>query len=252
MRRSAVAFVLFVLSALAFSLPASAVEDTTPPTLVSLTVSPTSVDVSASSQDVTVTAVITDDLSGVSYVNDPTPSDVPSFVFLYSPSGNQSTQGDTNFRLSSGNTYTATMTIPQYGEQGVWRDWDVYLQDEAGNFTRVSEAQMLASGINAAVGVGTVNLSYPRTISLSLTRHRASGNVRSDTPSTCYWFVPVSVQRKTDSGWKKVRSTLADYQGHFSVKIRKTGRYRAVADSFGLGTPPITTCQTATAKKRLT
>lgn len=153
---------------------------------------------------------------------------------------------------ASGDTYTFSATILQFAEEGIWRDWSIQLTDKAGNMVVLDEADLLILGVNAAVGVGTIESSFSRTITLRLTRRRASGYVRSDLASTCFWFVPVNVQRKTSSGWKKVRSTLADYQGYYSVRIRKAGRYRAIATTFGLGTPLITTCAAATARRRLT
>lgn len=76
---------------------------------------------------------------------------------------------------------------------------------------------------------------------------RASGVVEADPASTCSWWVPVSLQRKTKSGWKKVGVTLADYQGHFDFYINqpRKGMYRAIATPFGIGTPSLTTCNRA-------
>jgi hypothetical protein len=232
------------------AVPAAAQSDTTPPRLVSLSVSPNTVDASSAMTSFTVTAVITDDLSGVSYEGDSTPSDVASFAALYSPSGNQYVIGCPCFSHTAGDTYTQTLTVPQYAEEGIWRDWSIYLQDEAGNWTRVYEDAMLLSGINAAVGVTSYDTSYSRTITLNLSSRRASGNVHATLASTCFWFVPVSVEKRTASGWKKVRSTLAAYDGHYSVRIRTPGKYRATATEFAIGTPTITTCSKASAVKK--
>jgi hypothetical protein len=195
-----------------------------------------------------VTAVITDDLSGVCPDGDTT--------CLHATSSIRSASADQSVLLSypvavSGDTYTLSGTIPQYAEEGIWKDWSIQLTDRAGNMMVLGEADLLVRGINAAIGVGTIESAYSRTISLKLTRRRASGYVHSDVASTCFWYVPVVVERKTSSGWKKVRLTLADYQGHYSFRIRKVGRYRATATQFDLGTPTVTTCSKASVRKRL-
>jgi hypothetical protein len=237
-----------LLALLGASTPAAAQEDTTPPTLVSLSVSPTVVDVSSSAQTVTVTAVITDDLSGVCADGDSTCTHATSSI--RSPSAEQSVLLGYPVAVS-GDTYTLSGTIPQYAEEGIWKDWSIQLTDKAGNMVVLDEADLLALGINAAVGVGSFDATYARTISLFLSRRRASGFVDSDTQSTCFWYVPVTVERKTASGWRTVRSTIADHLGFYSVRIRKFGRYRATATAFDLGTPTITTCERAAARKRL-
>jgi len=242
--------VLLALLVTSLATVAAAASDTTPPKLVSLTVTPNQVDVSTSSQDVTVTAVITDDLSGVSYSGDATPGDVSSYVYLLSPSGNQ-TIGLNGFTLVSGDTYASTMTVPQYAEQGIWRDWVVYLTDEVGNYVWLYEDDLISAGVNEAVGVDPFDTSYARTITLRLSRTRASGYVAAELESACFWYVPVVLERKTTSGWKRVGSTLSLYDGYYRVGISKAGRYRATATEFGTGTPSLTTCLTAAVARRL-
>lgn len=213
------------------AIPVHAGSDTTPPQLVSFTITPDQIDVSSSSQTVTVSAVITDDLSGVS---------IESNVELYSPSTNQWTYGF--FDHASGDTYTTTLVIPQYAENGIWRDWYFFLEDNATNQVVVDEYDLLLQGINVALGVGNFDDAYARTLSLRVGRTRASGHLNAQLESTCFWFVPVILQRRTAAGWREVGTALSSYQGDFSFRIRREGKYRAIAPSFGLGTPALTTC----------
>lgn len=206
--------------------------DTTPPSIHSMTVSPTELNTPVSAQTVEVTAVITDDLSGVSTVN--------SSADVFSPSGNQQTSGF--FQLVSGDTYSATIPIPQSSEIGVWRDWHIRLKDDAGNLTVVDEHELLVAGINVAFGVGPVEDSVGRTISFKVGKASASVHLDSSVASTCFRYVPIKIERKTRSGWKKVGSGYTSFQGGFSRHVRKKGKYRAVASEFAIGTPGVTTC----------
>jgi hypothetical protein len=248
-RSYAVLSLLVLLAVLATSMPAAAVSDTTPPQLVSLSVTPNQVDASNSDQLVTVSANITDDLSGVCAQGDSCPAGT-SQVQLFSPSGQQ--QAVTGFfAIVSGDSYTATVTLKQYAEEGIWKDWHVWLFDKAGNYVVLDEYDLLRLGTNVAVGVGTFDASYPRTISLRLSRTKASGYVQSDVPSTCFWFIPVLLERRTSSGWKKAGSTLSLYDGYYRVRINKPGKYRATATEFGIGSPTLTTCSKVSAVGRL-
>jgi hypothetical protein len=211
--------------------PASAVSDTTPPSLVSVTVSPGAIDVSNSSQDITITAVITDDLSGVS---------TDSNVEVDSPSGDQGWYE--YFDLISGDTYSATITIPRYSEAGIWRDWYFELWDNAANSTVFDGYELLQQGINIAFGVQDFADSYSRNISLKLSRTRAAGYVNATLASACFWYIPVTLERKTASGWRKIGTQLSSFMGHYSFHIRKAGKYRTTAEEFPLGTPTVTTC----------
>ena len=197
-----------------------------------MTVSPTEVNASISAQTVTVTAVITDDLSGVSTVN--------SSADVFSPSGNQRTSGF--FHLVSGDTYSTAIPIPRFSEIGVWRDWHIRLKDAVGNLTVVDEYELLVAGINVAFGVGPVEDSAGRTMSFKVGKTTASVHLDSSVASTCFWYVPIKIERKTTSGWKKVGSGYTSFQGAFSRHIKKAGKYRASASEFAIGTPTITTC----------
>ena len=212
-------------------IPARAQSDTTPPTIHSVTVSPSEVDASTASPSVTITAVITDDLSGVSS---------NSNVEVYSPSGNQWTYGF--FHLVSGDTYTTTLVIPQFAESGIWRDWYFYLEDNVSNLAVVDEYELLVAGINVAVGVDPFEDSSGRTMSFRVGRTRVSGHLDSSLASTCFWYVPVTIERRTKSGWRRVGASLTSFTGRFSLHISKSGKYRATAPEFAIGTPTLATC----------
>jgi hypothetical protein len=213
------------------AVPAQAQSDTTPPNIHSVTVSPTEIDASTSSQNVAVTAVITDDLSGVS---------TNSNVEVYSPSVNQWSYGF--FNLVSGDTYSATIGIPQFSESGIWRDWYFYLEDNVGNLAVVDEFELLVAGISVAFGVAPVEDSAGRTMSFRAGRTRVSGHLDSSLASTCFWYAPITIERRTRSGWKQVGEGLTSFQGGFSLRIRQPGKFRATAPEFAIGTPTVTTC----------
>lgn len=223
--------IVSVTALLGMEVPAHAQSDTTPPSIHSMTASPTEVDASTSSQSVTVTAVITDDLSGVS---------TNSSADVYSPSGNQWTYGF--FSLVSGDTYTATIPIPQFSEDGVWRDWEIYLEDNVGNLSVVNEYELLVAGINVAFGVSPVEDSAGRTMAFRVGRTRVSGHLDSSIASACFWYVPIKIERRTRSGWRQVGSGYTSFHGGFSRHITKEGKYRATASEFAIGTPTLTTC----------
>jgi hypothetical protein len=225
------------------AVPASAGSDTTPPTLVSFSVSPTQVDASAGEQTISVTAEITDDLSGLC-----APTECPiGYVGLGSPSGEQGGQGGGYLQPVSGNTYTATFTIAQFAEQGVWARWTIYIIDRVGNDVVIDEKQLLVKGINVAVGVGNYASTYDRSLTFRLSPrsapHSVFGSFTKDEESPCSLDVPLIVQRKTRSGWKQVGKMYSS-DGRFRLRWEKDtpGKYRVIAPTFGIGTPTLTTC----------
>ena len=111
---------------------------------------------------VTVTARITDDVSGVfAYKTDNTPdgsnySAWSSGLYLRSPSGTQRIQGTFDLRTAGGpldGTYQATITLPQYSEQGTWVVEAVNLHDRIGNYARVETTTLTQAGYPTAVEV---------------------------------------------------------------------------------------------------
>src|SRR5688572_19276827 len=104
------------------------VSDTQAPELTGLAFTPAKIDTSAGSQAVTVQADVTDTPAGVDNVQ----------VRFRSPSGGQF--ADAYFspgQLVAGDaykgTYEATVTFPQFSEQGVWNVEYVFLLDQVGN-----------------------------------------------------------------------------------------------------------------------
>jgi serine protease len=123
--------------------------DTTPPALESFSITPSTVDTSSSSQNITVTAHITDDLAGNA---GPGYFSSPSQVRFVGPSGKQSvwTMLDGTRRISGtaqDGVYQATMTVPQYAEQGTWTVQGFLLVDQAGNSRNLTAADMQAAGM---------------------------------------------------------------------------------------------------------
>src|SRR5271154_7283053 len=129
---------LFLLFLAVFAgLPAFA-QDTQPPVLTSFTFSPMAVNTTTSSATVNVTAQVTDNLSGVRYVE----------TVFNSPSGDQ--ESACSMTLTSGTdlngTYQCAVTIPAYSEAGTWFVYTVYLQDNAGNIGNYYTSQLQALG----------------------------------------------------------------------------------------------------------
>ena len=112
--------------------------DVTPPQLVSVDFTPKSVDVSSSSQTITVTAHVTDDNSGVSYVQ-------PLFS---SPSGQQSATA--GLTLVSGTAqdgiYQGIVTIPESAESGTWTMGQFWVGDVVGNSLSYPDSAQYPTG----------------------------------------------------------------------------------------------------------
>lgn len=226
--------------------PASADSDTTPPRLITLSVSPSQLDTSERVRIVTVTVVATDELSGLCI---PADGCAAGYMSLRSPSSEQSAV-PTPFQRSSSNTYTSTLTFAPHSEEGVWISWAIYLVDNAGNELYLEEGELLARGINVAVGVGGFAPSYSRTIGFQINTIRALGKVRGDAGATCEGWVPVLLERQTSSGWQRVWRTYTRENGGFSIKRDfKPGKYRATALELGIGSPTMTTCKRVSARK---
>ncbi len=125
MNRKGATVVLLVCLLFVAAIPLFAQQDTQPPTLTALSFTPAQVDTTSTTATVNLNAQVTDDLSGVSFVQG---------VFT-SPSGQHYAYA--YFYLTSGTnlngTYTGTATIPAFTEPGAWTlDW-VIVQDNVGN-----------------------------------------------------------------------------------------------------------------------
>jgi hypothetical protein len=240
-RRSTLVLMIVLATLVLTSLPVSAQSDTTPPQLSSLSVTPNHVDASSSEQTVTLSAVITDNLSGVCAQGDPSPCTSWSGVDLSSPHG-QRVSGV--LQRTSGDSYTTTLTFSQFAEEGIWADLVITLTDAAGNIARLDRSKLLAIGINAAIGVGSISPTVERsvTLTLRLSVGRTSVRIIADQESACSGQVPVRFEQKTPSGWNLVRSGITTPRGQYNFPLHEQGKYRAVAPASRIGTPTLTTC----------
>lgn len=130
----------------ASSREAGAVLDTTPPKVQAFSISP-SVNVSRVPSGVTVTMTATDDDSGVAL----------AFAVLQGPSGQLvQLQMDPGMPLRMANV-KAIHTLSPYSEPGVWKVASLVMEDYAGNWISIANADLAALG-NTQV---TVSSSLP-------------------------------------------------------------------------------------------
>jgi hypothetical protein len=138
----------------------NAISDTTPPKVVGFDFEPKVIDLTNSSQTITVTATLIDDLSGVSDGEMGGMGVSPSQARFFCPSGKQfadvlfQSPSDNptwnNPNIVSGNklngTYVSKMTLPQYGESGVWSLKNFLVVDEVGNMKNYEKGEIAALG----------------------------------------------------------------------------------------------------------
>lgn len=162
-----IAIVALILASLTLPLT-SAISDTTPPSIADFDFQPKVVDLSNSSQDITFKAWLRDDLSGVSDGEVGGLGVSPSQALFVSPSEKQSVvvlfQSPSNYKewnnsnLVSGDklngTYISKMTLPQYGESGIWHLKSFLLVDEGGNTKNVDQLEMIKLGFPTEIQVG--------------------------------------------------------------------------------------------------
>jgi len=116
--------------------------DTEPPTIVDMDFDPKSIDTSASSQVITFTTHLTDDLSGIYYMN----------MWFLSPSGEQSAGFSfwSASDLVSGNkldgVYVSKVRLPRYSEKGIWKLNHVHVGDEVHNIRWLSQSEIADLG----------------------------------------------------------------------------------------------------------
>lgn len=112
--------------------------DRTPPTLHSLEIIPSTVDTTDGSVSLTATVNVTDDLNGIGY----------AYIEFVSPD-NTKYLGFSSLIPFDGqpDTYTATTTMDQTSESGIWRLSYLDIRDSAGNIL-----QLDATGVATAVG----------------------------------------------------------------------------------------------------
>jgi hypothetical protein len=203
-----------------------------------MTVSPTIVETSSSDAVVTVRAVVTDDLSGV----------VEDEVFICM------TYWDTCYASDfvGGDTYQISIVYPQYSGSGVDREFSIEFRDRVGNTVYLSPVGLLEQGFNLAVGLNDFSTSYPRTVSLDLTKKKARGVVDDHSDEVaCSGRTPVTLERKARTGWRVIATAMSAPDGSWKFPIQQPGRYRITAPAFGLGTPTVTTCGQATESGRI-
>lgn len=161
--------------------------DLAPPDLVEFSFDPTSIDVSAGSQTLTVRLRIADTLSGFDFGN---------FLFL-SPSGQQVLSGGYNAssRVSGDSfdgVYQVSASVPQFSEAGTWRVIQVFLRDQVGNSTVLSEGDLMSRGFSAQLQVS----SNPQDIT--------APNL------TQFSFAPATIDTSTASQSVKLTLRIAD------------------------------------------
>ncbi len=240
-----VAVMVLILGLLAVGAPATAQSDTTPPTLHSLSISPNLIDTSQSDQAVTVTATITDDLSGVCAFGD----SCFQTQLLLAPNRIQSPSTGNVFQPVTGDAYETTVTFPQFVAEGIWIV-RVIVSDEAGNFKYLYQPALLKAGINVAVGVGSIESSYVRSISVeNVSKSSVRGTVDAS-EYACLYAATVRLERKTDAGWKKLGKKTTRERCDFELRLKGVGRFRVVALKSDLGMPTITSCLGTAARFR--
>ena len=134
------------------------IEDDTPPVVSALDVSPGTVEVTPGPAAVTVTATVIDDLSGFGsgWVELSSPSGVGSSWAQLSPAG--------------GDRYSATITIAQGADPGVWHVDRLELSDKAGNYVDLQRSDLQALGLDPALTVTrTTDSTPPQLTALSVT-----------------------------------------------------------------------------------
>ncbi|MCH7736077.1 MAG: PKD domain-containing protein, partial [Chloroflexi bacterium] len=134
-----------------------ATSDSTPPVLTGVSVDPQQIDTSQSAQTVVVTRSVTDDLSGVAH-SGAVCSDFGGAIFFLSPSGASSVQANNcAFALVSGTDlngdFAASVTLPQFAEEGIWRLNRAIVADQAGNLRFYFAADLQALGFDVGIEV---------------------------------------------------------------------------------------------------
>ena len=148
------------------SIAVAQTSDITPPTLVSLTFNPT-VDVTAASQNVPITAHVTDDLSGVNFIQ-------VAFVSpVFGASQTQIQFVDLSPPFNSppflNGNLQGSLPIPRYSENGTWRITSVFMGDNAGNRKSLSTSDLQAAGIPTTLNVTSIpDTTPPQVTNISL------------------------------------------------------------------------------------
>lgn len=127
----------------------SSPSDTQAPQLTNFTIAPTFIDTTQSNAAITYNLQITDDLSGVDYIYSSISPNAFREIYVYanSPSGNQHIYASANENsliagTSTNGTFQASGNLAQFSEAGTWKINSVFLVDNAGNNTLISNTQL--------------------------------------------------------------------------------------------------------------
>ena len=124
-----------------------AVKDTTSPKLAALAFTPAQIDTSAGPADVRVDYTVTDDLSGVAYLE---------LAFVNS-SGIVRRGGSVKFDPLQSISRSMTVTFPTLSEAGLWTLSVVFLADAAGNSLMLNAEALAGMGIPTTLEVKSVS-----------------------------------------------------------------------------------------------
>jgi hypothetical protein len=102
--------------------------DTQAPQLISINISPDTINTKNGSAIFSVKVIAKDDVSGVKNAG----------VWYKSPSGLVNQSVTLNFSGKLQDTATATISLPQYSESGIWKISSIYFNDNANNYINLS------------------------------------------------------------------------------------------------------------------
>jgi hypothetical protein len=125
--------------------------DTVSPRLASLDFSPSEIDTSAGPADVKVNFTVTDDLSGVSFLE-------LSFI---SPSGVARRGGTAKFDAAQSISNAMTVTFPRLSEPGQWTLSALFLADAAGNTLVLDAEGIVRAGLRTNLNVKSASDTVP-------------------------------------------------------------------------------------------
>lgn len=157
-------------------------QDTTPPNITAFSFTPTSIDTSASSANVTVSPTLTDNSSGVSYLE---------FAFV-DPSGAFVQRGTMSFAPPQTSvTPSVVLTFPRFSPAGTWKVLYLFLADQAGN--------TLFLDTNAFVARG-----FPTDLTVTSAADTTAPNI------TSFSFTPTAIDTTAASANVTVNFTVTD------------------------------------------
>jgi hypothetical protein len=135
----------------------TSVEDALPPQLNSVTLSPATVDITNSSPSVTVDVDVSDDASGVQWLQGA----------WQSPSGNRTQYVNFSRSAPGSDDWVGTLSLPRWTETGDWHVFYLYAGDGAGRYTYLSGAAV--GPLDTVLHVtGTEDLASPTVQSISV------------------------------------------------------------------------------------